>query len=55
MTYEITVTYRDGTEDKLIANSKGEAKAVCREEVKWESTARVVCPAIDFDETGSFV
>ena len=30
------------------------ALAFCREEVKWESTQRVHCAALDFDREGDF-
>lgn len=36
-------------------HTEREARAFCREEVKWESTKRVICDAIVFDQTGDFI
>ena len=52
--YEITIILRDGTKEKIIAAFDWQAKAICREEIKWENTGRVICPSIGFDETGDF-
>lgn len=52
--HTITIILRDGTQETVTVAFDWEAKAVCREEVKWENTARVVCPSIGFDETGDF-
>ena len=52
--HEITIILRDGTQETVKVSFEWEAKAICREEVKWEATARVVCPSIGFDETGDF-
>jgi hypothetical protein len=52
--FEITIILRDGTQEKVTVAFDWQAKAICREEVKWESTARVICPSIGFDETGDF-
>lgn len=52
--YEITIILRDGTKETVAVSFDWEAKAVCREEIKWETTARVVCPSIGFDEIGDF-
>jgi hypothetical protein len=52
--YEITIVLRDGTHEKVTVAFDWQAKAICREEIKWENTGRVVCPSIGFDETGDF-
>jgi hypothetical protein len=55
MDYTITITYRDGSEATVTASSARHALAICNEEIKWENTLKVVCPAIQFEEVGSFV
>ena len=52
--YEITIVLRNGTQEKIAVAFDWQAKAICREEVKWENTGRVICPSIGFDETGDF-
>lgn len=52
--YEITIILRDGTQETVTVAFNWEAKAICREEIRWENTGRVICPAIGFDELGDF-
>lgn len=52
--HKITIILRDGTQETLSVTFDWEAKAICREEVKWENTGRVICETIGFDETGDF-
>ncbi len=52
--HEITIILRDGTQETVTVAFDWEAKAICNEEIKWENTARVVCPSINFDQTGDF-
>jgi hypothetical protein len=51
-----TVTVKDRSGNTYTENftTDREALRFCREEVKWESTSRVVCDAIGFDEHGDF-
>lgn len=53
--HTIIITLRDGSTETMQASFDWEAKAICKEEVKWENTLRVVCETIGFDQEGSFV
>ena len=53
--HQITIILRDGTQETVTVTLDWEAKAICREEVKWENTSRVICESIGFDQTGDFV
>ena len=53
--YTIIITTKDDNTDTLTTAFKWEALSMCREEIKWENTLRVVCEALGFDEEGSFV
>lgn len=55
MSYVITVTYRNGSELTITKPTEKSALAFCNEEIMWENTLKVVCPAIEFEEDGSFV
>lgn len=50
----VTITRQDGTTETETFDNEKKARSFCREEVKWESTARVVCPAIEFDQEGDY-
>ena len=52
--YKITIILRDGTKEKIAVAFDWEAQAICREEVKWENTGRVICRSIGFDQIGDF-
>jgi hypothetical protein len=53
-TYQVTVTYLDGETVTADFESARKAERFAREEVKWETTARAICPALDLDLVGSF-
>ena len=53
-TIEIIVRRRDGSTENHMVHTEQHARSFCREEIKWESTARVICSRIGFDETGDF-
>jgi hypothetical protein len=49
-----TTTTRNGETFTETFDTEHAARRFCVEEVKWESTARVVCEAISFDQAGDF-
>lgn len=51
---EVLVHRADGSIEIEMFHTEVEARAFCREEVKWESTSRVICDAITFDQPGDF-
>ena len=53
-TYQVTVTYLDGETVTADFDNARKAERFAREEVKWETTMRVICPAIDLDLVGDF-
>lgn len=50
----VTTTTRDGNTFTEEFDDKQDAREFCAEEVKWETTARVTCAAINFDQPGDF-
>lgn len=52
---EILIHRMDGSIEIEQVHTKLEALAFCKEEVKLESTKRVICDMIEFDMTGSFL
>lgn len=53
-TYEVTVKYLDGETATAEFDSARKAQRFANEEIKWENTMRVTCPALDLDLVGSF-
>lgn len=51
---EVLIHRTNGDIDVEQFHTDREARSFCREEIKWESTARVICSHIGFDETGDF-
>lgn len=51
---EILIHRMDGSIEVEQVHTKLEARAFCKEEVKWESTKRVICDKIGFDMSGDF-
>lgn len=51
---QILIHRMDGSIEVEQAHTKLEARAFCKEEVKWETTKRVICDEIGFDMTGDF-
>lgn len=51
---EVLIHRMNGDIDVEQFHTDREALSFCREEVKWESTKRVICDRIGFDETGDF-
>jgi hypothetical protein len=53
--YQVTIHTRDSEPAYVVCfDDARTAHAFCFEEVKWELTARVVCPALSFDAPGDF-
>lgn len=53
-TIEVLVRRVNGDSETEMFHTLQQARSFCCEEVKWESTARVVCSAIGFDQRGDF-
>lgn len=51
---QITIQRRDGSIETVQTETEREARSICREEVKWESTQKVICEEICFDEFGDY-
>lgn len=50
----VTIQTRAGETFTETFTSERAARRFCAEEVKWESTGRVTCDAIGFDQPGDF-
>jgi hypothetical protein len=53
-TYQVTVKYLDGETVTADFDTARKAERFAREEIKWETTMRVICPALDLDLVGDF-
>jgi len=53
-TYKAAAYYKDGGKIEVTFKTERAARVFCDEEVKWETTQRVVCPQIGFDQRGDF-
>ena len=52
--YEVLVTTAGGAVFVETLSSECEVRCFCEEEVKWETTLRVECPAFGIDWPGDF-
>ena len=52
-TYTVTLTTTNGSTDYTL-ESEAAARAFAAEEILWENTVRVTCPALSIDERGTF-
>ena len=53
-TYEVTVKYLDGETVTAEFDTARKAERFANEEIKWENTMRVTCPALGLNLAGSF-
>jgi hypothetical protein len=53
-TYQVTVTYIDGETITTDFDNARKAERFARNEVKYENTARAICPALGLDLAGDF-